>query len=75
MASIFFDSWVVPYCIPVYVLADTGIKFTSKLFATVFILLGLKYLTATAYHPQTSAQVEQYNHTIVTRLTHYVAEI
>lgn len=36
--------------------------------------LGVKYLTTTAYHPQISGQVEQYDKTIVPSLCYYVAE-
>lgn len=73
-ANIFFEHWVIPYGIPKYLLTDNGPQFTSKFFAMICSLLGVKHLTTTAYHPQTKGQVEHYNKTIVTRLRHYVAE-
>lgn len=65
VANVFLDQCIVPYGIPDYSLADNGPEFVSKFLATLCTFLGLKNLTTTAYHPQTSGQVEWYTKTIV----------
>lgn len=71
--SIFFSHWVVPYGTPAFLLADNGPQFVSKLFEMLCSFLGVKHLSITACHPQTSGQAERYNKTIVGRLCHYFA--
>lgn len=74
VASMLFDYWIVPYGMCVYVLTNNGVKFTRNLFATLCNMLGVKHITKTSFHPQTNRKVEQYDHTIVTQLRHYVVE-
>lgn len=73
VACMFFDAWVLPHGIPSYLLTGNGTPFISKFFSTLCIHLGTKHMTTTAFHPQTSGQVERYNETIITCLRHYVA--
>lgn len=49
-------------------------EFVSTFFVTIGEFNGAKYLTRTAYHPQTKRQVERYNKAIVTWLRYYVAD-
>lgn len=57
IATVFFDSWRVPYGIPAYILTENGLKFTSKLFAVLFTLLIMKHLETSAYHSQSNGNV------------------
>lgn len=66
VVNVFFDSSIIPDSIPAYVLADTGVQCTNKLFATLCAMIRVKHLTTTDYHPQTNGQVERYNRTIGT---------
>lgn len=54
-----FSSWVLVNGIPGYIQTKNEVQFTSKLFATIFIVLGMKLLTATAFHSQTNKWVGQ----------------
>lgn len=53
IATIFHDSWIVPYGISSYQLTYNGTQFMRKVFETVCIFFGLKQLTTTAYYAQT----------------------
>lgn len=74
VANVFFNSWVVLYGISAYVLMKNEAQLTSKLFAMLCTMLGVKELTTTASHRQTNGQVKRYNLTIVTQLRHFIAE-
>lgn len=74
IGTLFFDYWLVLYRISTYFLADEDVQFTSKFFATLCTLLGVKHLTTTPYHPQTNGQAEIYYKTILTCLRNYIAE-
>lgn len=74
LADVYFDYWVVPYGIPVYILMEKEVQFTSKLLGAICTILGEKHLTTTAYHPQTNGQVKRYNCMIITQLPQYVAQ-
>lgn len=50
--SIFFGLWIIFHGIYVYILSDKCVQFTSKLFATLSAILGVKPLTTKAYHPK-----------------------
>lgn len=63
---------VIPYGIQVFRLCCNGLPFVLRFFAAVTTRLGIKQLTMTTYHPQTSGDVERFNRTIVARLPHYV---
>lgn len=68
VANAFVENWVIPYGIPKFVLSDNGPQFVAKFFEAICVLLGLKHLTTTAYHPQSNGQTERYNQTLATRL-------
>lgn len=50
IATSFYDSWIIPYGIPVNVLKDNCTQFVSEFFRTICNLLGLKHFTTTAWH-------------------------
>lgn len=72
-AAVFLDNWVIPYGISTNLLTYNGLGFFLKFFAAVTALLGIKSLSAIAFHPQTNAQVERFNRTMVPRLGKYMA--
>lgn len=59
IATTFSHNWNVPYGIPAYVLTNSGTRFVSKFLRTICYFLGLKHLTTTAHHPQTSGLEER----------------
>lgn len=70
----FFDHCIVPYVILTYLFTDNNVQLDSKLFASLCTLHGIRRLTTTPYHLQTSGQAARYNKTILTCLRHYVME-
>ena len=68
VANAFVENWVIPYGMPSFLLTDNGPQFVAKLFEAVCLMLGLKHVTTTAYHPQTNGQTERYNQTLAIRL-------
>lgn len=61
ITTIFADNWVILYRISTYGSANRGMQFVFKCFAAFAVNLGIMDLTATAYHPQTTSQVERFN--------------
>lgn len=55
-ANMFLDHWVMPYGIQSFLFTDNGPEFLNKLFTTFCIVLDLKRLITTAYHPQVLAR-------------------
>lgn len=56
VANVFLNHWLVSYGIPTYLLTDYKIQFVARFFATVYVLLGEKHWTTTAYHLQANGQ-------------------
>ncbi|CAN8062790.1 unnamed protein product [Agarophyton chilense] len=74
VATAFLSHCVYPYGTLLYLLMDNGSQFVSKFFSQVCATLGIKYVTTTAYHPQTNDQAERFKCTLLNRLAHYVSE-
>lgn len=74
ITNLFFDYWIVSYELPRYPLANNGVQFTSKFFATLRTLHDVKHIITTAYHPQTKSKAGRYNRAILICLRHYVTE-
>lgn len=78
MVQYSLDLWVYAYGAPFYVLtdnfADNGPQFASKFFEAACTMIGIKHVFSTAYHSQTSSQVERFNKILAARLRHYLAE-
>lgn len=58
VANIFLNHWVIPYGIPETVLPDNGQRFVSKAFTSMRAYLGVKKVSAPAYHPLANGKVE-----------------
>ena len=58
---------------PRKLLSDRGSQFLSSLAAEVNLIMGVKKLNTTAYHPQTNGKVERFNNTLVKMLAMYVS--
>lgn len=52
ISFLFYDHSIAPYGASAYLLTENGKQFASKLFETICSFLGLKHLTAFAYHPR-----------------------
>ena len=60
--------WGVPYG----TISDRDQRFMSDFWKEIFSLLGVKFLTSTAYHPQTDGQSERTNQTVEIALRFYL---
>lgn len=74
MADIFFDNRTVSFNISKFVLSDNDLQFVSKFFALLCADPGVMHLPKKAYNQQTSDQAKRFQHTIVTRLLHFVID-
>jgi transposase InsO family protein len=74
VAKAFCEHWVFAKGAPRLVLTDNGAQFTAKFFLAVCRELGIKKVFTTAYHPQTNAQLERFNRTVINALRGYVKE-
>ena len=72
VAHAFLSSWVGPFGVPCRLLTDNGTNFTSDLFDDVMIILKIKKVWTSPYHPQGNGTVERMNCTINNMLSHYV---
>jgi len=70
----FLDTWVASYGLYDSELSDSGPQLAAVLWQGVLKVLGTDTNYATPYHPQTHAQVETFNETLVKQLRHYVSE-
>lgn len=69
-----FDNWIIPHCIPSFLLNDNGPKIVAELFENLSLDLNVKQSATNAYHPQTNGEVERYYETLAARFCHYMAE-
>lgn len=56
MAQELVDHWFIPYGIPETLLTDNGPQFDANILAAALVIMGVKKLTTTEYHPQTNGQ-------------------
>jgi Integrase core domain len=73
VAFAFFNNWICCYGKPLIFLSDKGSQFVSRFFQAVCATLDVRQLLTSTYHPQTNGQVERFNRTILSSLTHFVA--
>jgi transposase InsO family protein len=73
VAMAYIEGCVAYFGPPVIILTDNGSQFRSKLMAAVNKILGVKATNTTAYRPRTNGQVERFNSTLCTAITHYAA--
>lgn len=68
VAKVFVTNWVMVYSASIILISDNGKEITSKLFRSVWKILGIKNLYTTTCHLQNSGQAERYNCTITNEL-------
>lgn len=74
LTTIILDNGILPYGISNYVLTDNGPQLVRKFFMALYLFLGVKHLTTTAFHRHTNGQVELLNCALVARLRNFVSE-
>jgi transposase InsO family protein len=73
-AETFVSDWVAIFGVPLILLTDNGPQFASKFLKQVSAVLGVHQIFTSAYHPSTNGQVERFNLTVVSMLSHYVGQ-
>lgn len=73
VTAVFLEPWTVPNGILNTILADNGPQFLSTFFAALCVSVVIKLVTITGYHPESRAQVERFNKTLVARWKQYIA--
>ena len=71
IAQVFFNLIITRHGSPNTLLSDRGTNFLSKLMHEIYLIMSVKKLTTSSYHPQCDGQVEKFNHTLTQSLAMY----
>ena len=71
VAKAFVEHWVFNFGPPSELISDNGRQFTSRFFMDVCRILTIHNAFTTTYHPQTNAQAERFNRTILAAIRSY----
>jgi transposase InsO family protein len=74
VAEQFVSKWVAHFGAPVVLLTDNWPQFASKFLQQVNAILGVQQQFTSAYHPAINGQVERFNRSLLTMLSHYLGE-
>ena len=69
IAKLLVEEVISRHGVPRELLSDRGASFLSKLLAEICLLMGIKKVNTTAYHPQTDGLVERFNRTLLDMLS------
>jgi transposase InsO family protein len=72
LVPLFIGYVVMNHRMPKYITLDRDKLFTSKFWASLTDLIGIKQRLTTTYHPQANGQMERMNQIIKQYLRHYV---
>ena len=72
VAKLFIKEIYCHYGMPLVIVSDRDVKFTSHYWATAFKLLGTTLNMSTAYHPESDGQTERANRTMAEMLRAFV---
>lgn len=68
IARLLVENVISRHGVPTEILSDRGPSFVSRLLEQVCLLMGIKRVNTTAYHPQTDGLVERFNRTLTDML-------
>ena len=63
-ADALFSSWVAWFGVPALITSDRGPEFAGSVWSQLCLLLGIKQLMTTAYHPQANGLVERFHRSL-----------
>ena len=64
VAALFFRDIIKLHRLPLSIVTDRDVRFTSYFWKTLWLMLGTKLKFLTAYHPQTDGQTEVVNRSL-----------
>ncbi|XP_065055321.1 uncharacterized protein LOC135683865 [Rhopilema esculentum] len=62
VARLFVTHWISQFGVPTTITTDRGTQFQSDVFHSLTLLLGIKRISTTAYHPCHNRMVERFHH-------------
>jgi len=71
----FIDGYIRSWGLPVSIVPDRDIRFTSSFWQWLCSQLGIKFQMSTAYHPQLDGQAEKANATLERFLKAYISQL
>ncbi|XP_050522388.1 uncharacterized protein LOC126894995 [Daktulosphaira vitifoliae] len=69
VAVLLVSNWVSRFGVPDFITTDQGRQFESELFKALSIILGIRHIHTSPYHPQANGMVERFHRTLKTALT------
>lgn len=72
LAQLYFDNIVRYHGIPMSIISDRDVRFTSNFWKSLWQLTGTKLKLSTAYHPESDGQTERMNRTLEDIIRSYV---
>lgn len=74
IAQALLANWIGIFHAPRRILSDNGANMSATLLEDLFVLLGVHKLWTSPYHPQGDGQVERFNRTLNSMLSHFMNE-
>ena len=65
VAKAFFEAWVCRHGVPTSIVFDRGKEFLNETMKNLCEMLGVDHSPTSSYHPQSNAQAETYNKTMI----------
>ena len=72
VAKHFYDGWITLFSAPASILTDNGKEFDNSVVKSLTDDFNIHHMKTTAYHPQTNAQAERFNRTLLGYLRNFV---
>jgi hypothetical protein len=71
IAQAMLDEWIMRFGPPESILTDRGVQFTGRVIEHLCLMLGIRKIFTTAYHPETDGQTERFNSSLLKLLRVY----
>ena len=69
VAKAFFERWICRYRVPAMIVSDRGKEFLNDTMKKLCEFMGMDHNPTSSYHPQSNAQAETYNKTMIRYLS------
>ena len=69
VAKVFFEHWICRHGVPAVIVSDRGKEFLNDTMKKLCEFMGMDHNPTSSYHPQSNAQAETYNKTMIRYLS------